>query len=399
MLPTEAQGAIGTITPATLTASLSGEVLRDYDGTVEALLGPDSFRINGFVGSEGAGITATAGSFSGKDAGNGLVITALLSGADFNADSGTLLSNYVLPTEAQGAIGTITPATLSYVAEPTTRPFQQQNPALSGTVEGFVGTESLASATSGTLVFATSADFSSPEGAYAIQGGGLTAINYRFVQDASNETALKVLPPVSPTATIEYVTRINVTAAPPPPPPPPPVAPPPPPPPAAAPAPPPPVAEQPPAAEAPGEGPPPPPPAAEGAAAPDSAQAGGMSAAATPPNAIAPAPAPAGPPVAPPPSAPSIISVAAAPVAPLPASPVPDTPPPTPVDEQDSSDPILQSVDINPAGRDMPPAVRQLAQLTKLSPYISVSLDLPVRQSGTPGVEIRVSATFEGRSW
>jgi hypothetical protein len=66
-------------------------------------------------------------------------------------------------------------------------------------VTGFVGGETLATATTGTLGFVTPATQSSLEGQYAINGTGLTASNgnYVFAQAAPNATALSITQPVN----------------------------------------------------------------------------------------------------------------------------------------------------------------------------------------------------------
>jgi hypothetical protein len=71
-----------------------------------------------------------------------------------------------------------------------------------GTVGGFKGSDTLTSATSGTLLFATTAD-SSQIGAYAVDGSGLSANagNYVFAQDPANATALIITPRVDPLPT------------------------------------------------------------------------------------------------------------------------------------------------------------------------------------------------------
>jgi hypothetical protein len=88
----------------------------------------------------------------------------------------------------------ITPATLTYTADAATRVYGAADPALSGTVTGFVGGDSQANATAGTLIFTTPATASSKAGLYAIDGSGLTAKdgNYRFVQAPGNATALTI---------------------------------------------------------------------------------------------------------------------------------------------------------------------------------------------------------------
>jgi hypothetical protein len=85
------------------------------------------------------------------------------------------------------------------------------------------------------------------------------------------------------------------------------------------------------------------------------------------------------------------VAVAAAPVAPLPPSPVPSTPPPTPADDVDSADPILQSVAEAPAPP--PPAQRATAIVSQLSPFVAVSVPVPVRPAGVPGIDTRYSLT------
>src|SRR3546814_882950 len=70
------------------------------------------------------------------------------------------------------------------------------NGLFTGVVTGFRNGEDLGSATDGTLTFTSIADQFSPVGNYAIDGGGLTATNYVFVQDPGNATALTVIGPV-----------------------------------------------------------------------------------------------------------------------------------------------------------------------------------------------------------
>jgi hypothetical protein len=101
-----------------------------------------------------------------------------------------LNSNYTLNyTSANLSIGK---ASLTYVATAASRPFQTTDPTYTGSVTGFVNGDNLASATSGTLSFATTANLNSPLGSYPIIGSGLSAANYNFVQDASNSTALTI---------------------------------------------------------------------------------------------------------------------------------------------------------------------------------------------------------------
>jgi hypothetical protein len=79
----------------------------------------------------------------------------------------------------------------------------QPNPAFTGTVTGFVNGETLGTATTGALAWNSPADASSQPGSYAIDGSGLSAANYIFVQAATNATALTVTPaPNTPTSQV-----------------------------------------------------------------------------------------------------------------------------------------------------------------------------------------------------
>jgi len=107
------------------------------------------------------------------------------------------LSNpsYVIATSLNtNGILTINPATLTYVANTASKVYGAAIAALSGTVGGFVNSDTLASATTGTLSFTTAATSSSNVGRYAITGSGLSAANYVFVQASPNSTALSITP-------------------------------------------------------------------------------------------------------------------------------------------------------------------------------------------------------------
>jgi filamentous hemagglutinin family protein len=186
---------IGTITPAALTASIIGNPTKIYDGGVTAPLTSANYSLGGFVGDQGASVTQTAGTYGSADVGTAIPVTATLTAANFTAVGTTLLSNYILPTGASGA-GVITPATLTYAANAASQTYGGATPALSGSVTGFVAGQTQASATTGTLSFATPAMAASNVGSYAIDGSGLTADNgdYLFVQAAGNATALTVVP-------------------------------------------------------------------------------------------------------------------------------------------------------------------------------------------------------------
>ncbi|OYZ16376.1 MAG: hypothetical protein B7Y35_00010 [Sphingomonadales bacterium 28-64-96] len=102
-----------TITPRLLTVTLTGSVQREYDGTITAALSASNLSLDGLVSGESISVTQTQGQFASPNAGSGLTVLAAFGNNDFTAGTGTLLSNYSLPTSASGAIGIITPRALS----------------------------------------------------------------------------------------------------------------------------------------------------------------------------------------------------------------------------------------------------------------------------------------------
>lgn len=194
-----------TITPALLniiTASLTGSASKTYDGSLLANLVASNFLLTGFVNGEGASVNQTVGSYASANAGTGIVVTAALARSNFVANAGTDLGNYILPTSASGAIGTITkaPLTVTYLANLLSRIYGNANPAFGGSVSvsGLVGTDTSAGTLAGSAVFASTANAVSNVGNYAITGSGLSGTSgnysYSFVQAAGNATALSVTP-------------------------------------------------------------------------------------------------------------------------------------------------------------------------------------------------------------
>ena len=90
--------ARGTITPATLTASIINDPTKSYDGTTTATLSPNNFRISGLVGGESFMVSQTAGMYNSPNVASATTVTAGLTAGDFTAGTGTLASDYTLPT-------------------------------------------------------------------------------------------------------------------------------------------------------------------------------------------------------------------------------------------------------------------------------------------------------------
>src|SRR5207248_1782897 len=110
-LPTTASGA-DTITAKTLTAVLIGLSPKPYDGTTAAALTPANFNLSTLVTGESFTVTKPTGRSSGLDVATATTVTTTLAAGDFTAATGTLASNYTLPTTASGA-DTITQLTLT----------------------------------------------------------------------------------------------------------------------------------------------------------------------------------------------------------------------------------------------------------------------------------------------
>ncbi len=173
-----------TVNPAVLTY-IANPVSRLYGSANPALDGT----VTGFVNGE-TQATAT----SGTAAFTTLATPATPVGQYAINGGGLSARNYVfVQATGNAAALTIDPAVLTYIAVPATRGFGDPNPAFTGSVIGFVNGESLATATTGNAAFTSPATAGSPIGLYAINGSGLVARNYRFVQAPGNATALTIL--------------------------------------------------------------------------------------------------------------------------------------------------------------------------------------------------------------
>jgi len=170
----------GTPTPLTITAS-SGSMT--YGGAVPTITPSYSGFVNGDTSSVVTGMTC----------GTTASPTSPVGSSPSTSCSGASAPSYYTIKYVNGTV-TVNPATLTYTATAASRAYGTANPAFSGTVTGFVGSDNRANATTGTLAFTSPATASSGVGSYAINGSGLTAGNYTFVQAAGNATALAITP-------------------------------------------------------------------------------------------------------------------------------------------------------------------------------------------------------------
>jgi filamentous hemagglutinin family protein len=171
-----------TVNMAPLTVTANG-FSKTYDGL--AYSGGNGVSYSGFVNSEGSGVLGGALAYGGSAQG------AVNAGSYAITPSGLTSSNYAI-NYASGSLS-ITPVTLTYTAAPASFLNRQAPYALSGTVNGFIAGDTLASSTTGVLGWTTTGNAASQSGRYSITGSGLSATNYVFTQAAGNATALTLI--------------------------------------------------------------------------------------------------------------------------------------------------------------------------------------------------------------
>jgi hypothetical protein len=178
-----------TSTTATATADITARpIIVSADSQTKVYGSPDptlSYAVStgGLVGSD-----ALSGALTRQPG-------ETVAGGPYAITQGSLANSNYSITFNNGAFA-ITPATLSYVADPVAIYQWTSLPAFTGTVTGFVAGDTLASATTGALTFASGVTNTNTTGTFASTGSGLSANSgdYVFVQAPGNETALVVLP-------------------------------------------------------------------------------------------------------------------------------------------------------------------------------------------------------------
>ncbi len=123
-----APGAL-TIDPAILTVGLVGTVTKIYDGTSAAALSGGNYTLAGVLNGDSVSLNdPAAGTYASKNVGSGIGIT--VSGLEL---SGAQSGDYLLAAGTiHGAIGAVTPATLTYVSNPATLSVGAPIPGLGG---------------------------------------------------------------------------------------------------------------------------------------------------------------------------------------------------------------------------------------------------------------------------
>lgn len=113
--PTVTGLGLGVINPLQLTGQIVGNPTKVYDGNTTAALTASNLQVVGLLSGQSinASFSGTVpGQYDDFNAGARGASAGALPGADFTAGSGTLLSNYILPSSYLGS-GTITPAPLT----------------------------------------------------------------------------------------------------------------------------------------------------------------------------------------------------------------------------------------------------------------------------------------------
>jgi hypothetical protein len=199
-----------SVTPQTLFYN-AASVSQAYGSSTPVFSGT----VTGFVNGD-----TLASATTGALAFNSTVTAASGVGSYAITGSGLSAVNYVFAQDlANAAALTITPSLLTYTANAVSRNYGQPNPVFSGAVTGFVNGDTLASATTGTLGFTSSAIAASADGSYPIDGSGLSAANYTFVQDPGNANALAITGSANAPPPLQLQGFTNAIRPPPPPPP------------------------------------------------------------------------------------------------------------------------------------------------------------------------------------
>ncbi len=195
-----AASSTASITPKTL--SVSGITASDkvYDGSTAATVNTAAASYTGLIAGDVLNVKAS-GTFADKNVGTAKSVTLA------SSYSGADVGNYRI-TDQAGSSASISPATLTYSATPASFLAGQTPSGLSGSVNGFVSGDTLANSSSGSLAWTSPVTTTSPPAQYAINGAGLSAVNYVFTQDVGNASALSLKPGTPPAPVLNATTQL-----------------------------------------------------------------------------------------------------------------------------------------------------------------------------------------------
>ncbi len=156
---------------------LNLSVSQTYNGSPSFSSG---FVLAGMVNNNAAPVVSGSASASSANVGTYTSFsssTLALNNANYTLTGGTVAAS-------------ISPASLTYVANPASFTNGQTPSGLTGSIAGFVANDTLGNATTGILSWVSAAGSASQPGLYAIDGAGLSSLNYSFTQSLNNLTAL-----------------------------------------------------------------------------------------------------------------------------------------------------------------------------------------------------------------
>lgn len=149
-----------------------------------------------------------------------LAANAISGSATTSATAGSNVGSYAITGTFTSAAGyliqlvpaalSVTPATLTFTADPFVRFYGMPNPDFTGSITGFRNGDTASSVFGSGLYWYSSAGVSSLPGFYAITGYG-SAGNYVVTQAPGNATALRVLEPFSPDRPIDIISDLPNT--------------------------------------------------------------------------------------------------------------------------------------------------------------------------------------------
>ncbi|OCW57427.1 hypothetical protein AWJ14_00840 [Hoeflea olei] len=168
-------GNIGQIDAKQVTAVLSGEIVKTYDGTNAVSFANGGYALAGTYGFDDVGLVASGGAYDTADVGTGKTITATGLSLTGNEAANYALSN----SSVSGPVGRITPAALTITAIDVSKVYD--GAGFSGgnglAYLGFVNNETVAEL-GGALSYGGSAQGAVAAGSYTISASGYTSTNY-----------------------------------------------------------------------------------------------------------------------------------------------------------------------------------------------------------------------------
>jgi hypothetical protein len=220
----------GTINPIVLTGSIVNNPTKVYDSNTNATLGSSNYSLSGLLPGQSIAVNQPDGTYGSPNAGVEPV-SASLTGANYVAGAGTLLTNYVLPALMTG-YGTITPApiSLSFNAAITGNPTKVYDgndvatlPAGDFVLSGFQGSDSATVNQTITGQYATVNVGTQPITASMIEadftaGPGTNLNNYQFPITAYGTGSITPAPITisiigNPTKVYNGTTSVSLTGA------------------------------------------------------------------------------------------------------------------------------------------------------------------------------------------